>query len=386
VLTINTGSSSLRAALYAVAERETLLVSARAERIGLSQGRLQLIAGDGRSLADEPASFPDHGGALQAVLARLSQPEGVPDAVGHRVVHGGSGYSGPSLVSRELIATLEELVSIAPDHLPQAIGAIRAMDGAYPALPQVACFDTAFHRKMPLRAQRVPLPRELGDAGIVRYGFHGLSYESIFVQLRATAPTEATGRVIIAHLGNGASMVAMREGASVETTMGFTPAGGLVMGSRSGDLDPGVLLHLLEGRGMSPAALNHLINHESGLRGISGTSADMRDLLERETTDLHAAEAIELFCYQARKFLGALTAVLGGLNTLVFTGGIGEHAATVRARICEDLEVFGIRLDGRRNAASAPVISEDRSPVTVRVIKTDEDLMIARHTRAVVGA
>ena len=270
---------------------------------------------------------------------------------------------------------------IAPDHLPQSIQAMQAAVKAYPNLPQVACFDTAFHRHMPRIAQLYPLPRHFADEGVIRYGFHGLSYEYIMQELRAMAPQEAEGRVLIAHLGNGASMAAVRGGIGIDTTMGFTPAGGLMMGTRTGDLDPGVLLYLLAERGMTPAALNELVNRQAGLLGVSGISADMRDLLERESADGHAAEAVALFCYQAKKYLGALAAVLGGLDTLVFTGGIGEHAASVRLRICEGLEFLGIRIDPRRNEAHAPVISREGSSATVRVMQTDEDLMIARHTR-----
>jgi acetate kinase len=310
------------------------------------------------------------------------------DAVGHRVVHGGSHYSQPRVITPQLVATLRELVPLAPDHLPQAIDAIEAVGHAYPALPQVACFDTAFHRHMPKTAQMYALPRQLWDTGVVRYGFHGLSCESIMHQLRAvdrTVPVAqrgeaADGRVIVAHLGNGASLTAVHHGASVETTMGFSPTGGLVMGTRAGDLDPGVLLYLLEEQGLTPSVLNTLVNKQAGLLGVSGISADMHDLLARESTEPHAAEAIELFCYQARKFVGALAASLGGLDTLIFTAGIGEHAATVRQRICTGLAFLGIQVDPRRNEAHAPVISPDDSPVTVRVMKTDEDLMIARHT------
>jgi acetate kinase len=239
---------------------------------------------------------------------------------------------------------------------------------------------------MPRIAQIYPLPRPLIDDGVVRYGFHGLSYESIMRQLSSVAPQEAIGRVIIAHLGNGASMAAVRGGIGIDTTMGFTPAGGLMMGTRPGDLDPGVLLYLLAERSMTPAALDQLVNRQAGLLGVSGISADVRDLIEGQSADVHAAEAIALFCYQAKKYLGTLAAVLGGLNTFVFTGGIGEHAASVRMRICEGLEFLGIRLDTSRNEAHAPVISLQGSSVTVRVMQTDEDLMIARHTGELIEA
>jgi len=228
---------------------------------------------------------------------------------------------------------------------------------AYPNLPQVACSDSAFHRQMPRIAQLYPLPRHFADEGLIRFGFHGLSYEYILQELRTLAPKETEGRVLIAHLGNGASMAAVQGGIGIDTTMGFTPAGGLMMGTRTGDLDPGVLLYLLAERGMTGTALNELVNQKAGLLGVSATSADMRDLLEKESADAHAAEAVALFCYQAKKYIGALAAVLGGLDSLVFTGGIGDHAAGVRVRICERLEFLGAQIDPRRNEVHAPVIS-----------------------------
>jgi acetate kinase len=249
----------------------------------------------------------------------------------------------------------------------------------------MATFDTAFHSQMPRVARLFALPRQLADEGVLRYGFHGLSYEYVMGRLRALDPEAATGHVIIAHLGNGASMVAVRSAVGVDTTMGFTPAGGLVMGTRSGDLDPGVLLYVLEEKGLSPPQLGELLSKQAGLLGVSETSADMRDLLGRQESDPRAAEALALFCYQAKKFLGALAAALGGLDALVFTGGIGEHAAPVRWRICEDLEFFGIQLDPDRNAEHASVISHDGTRVTVRVIPTDENLMVARHTRRLIA-
>ena len=252
----------------------------------------------------------------------------------------------------------------------------------FPKLPQVACFDTAFHRHMPEVAQRYALPGSLFHEGLRRYGFHGLSYEYILRELRreAGAPA-ASGKVIIAHLGNGASMAAIEGGRSLDTTMGLTPTGGLVMGTRAGDLDPGVMLYLLQEKGMSPDALNQLVNHQAGLLGASGISSDMHDLLAQEGTDADAALAVELFCHQARKFAGALAAVLGGLDTLVFTGGIGENASVIRARICAPLVFLGVHLDPDLNEQNQPLISMKTSPVVVRVIKTNEELMIARHTR-----
>jgi acetate kinase len=386
ILCVNTGSSSLKAALYEVGAGERLVLSALAERIGLAGARLHVSDANGDRLADAPP-LPDHGAALEAVLAALPHDDrgsGLA-AVGHRVVHGGARYAAPVRITDEVIESLRRLVPIDPDHLPQAIGAIEAVARAQPELPQVACFDTAFHRGMRRTAQLYALPRSLLDAGVVRYGFHGLSYEYIVQELRRLDEREANGRLVVAHLGSGASMAAIRGGTGLDTTMGFTPTGGLVMGTRSGDLDPGVLLHLLQQRGMSPAALNDLVNKESGLLGVSGTSNDMRDLLERERTDPRAAEAVDLFCYQARKHLGGLVTVLGGLDTLVFTGGIGEHAAEIRRRICAGLDFLGVRLDAERNAAHAPLISQDGGPVRVRVLRTNEELMIARHTRVVLA-
>jgi len=382
LLTINTGSSSLKAACYRMASAEHRALAIQIERIGADDARMRIIGTDGSTLLDTQQELPDHAAALHALFDWLNahEDQGTFDAVGHRVVHGGVHHREPQRITPELVSALERLTAIDPDHLPQALSAIRTVGQAYPDVPQVACFDTAFHRHMPAVAQRYPLPREYADAGVIRYGFHGLSYEYIMQALQAEDASAAAGRVIVAHLGNGASMAAVRGGVSIETTMGFSPTGGLVMGTRTGDLDPSVVLYLLRARGMTPNDASVLLNKEAGMRGVSGMSGDMRDLLEKEASDPRAAEAIDLFCYQARKWLGALAAALGGVETLVFTGGIGEHAAPVRARICDGLDFLGIRLDSARNAAHAPIISPNGSPATVRVMPTDEDLMIARHT------
>jgi acetate kinase len=384
ILTVNTGSSSLKSGLYEMRQREDVLLAAEAAEIGRTQSRWRLADGRGNALADETVSLPDHQAALRRLFAALDERGATPDAIGHRVVHGGLDHRQPEVLTSDVIEALARLVPNAPDHLPQALDAIRRCGEHYSRIPQVVCFDTAFHRDMPWQAQRYPLPARLTQTGIVRYGFHGLSCESIMEELRRVAPAEAGRRVIIAHLGNGASLTAVSGGRSLETTMGFSPAGGLIMGTRSGDLDPGVLVYLLQ-HGMTPAALAELVNKESGLIGISGTTGDMRELLEREAADPSAAEAIELFCYQARKFLGSLAAVLDGLDVLVFTGGIGEHAASIRGRICAGLEFLGLRLDDGRNARGAAVISADDSPVAVRMMKSDEDLMIARHTARILA-
>jgi acetate kinase len=389
LLTVNTGSSSLKAALHPLREgvTETPEFRAVASRIGSRGSGLRLADARGETLEERRDDLPNHTAALDALLSRLRDRGLDRDdlaAVGHRIVHGGDRHREPQRVAPEVVADLRALVPIDPNHLPQAIAAIEAVGRAYPAVPQVACFDTAFHSRMPRVARLYALPRDLAEGGVVRYGFHGLSYEYVMGELRRVDHEAYDGRVAVAHLGNGASMAAVRGGVGVDTTMGFTPTGGLVMGTRSGDLDPSVPLFLLEERGMSPTEVSDLVNKQAGLLGVSGTSADMRDLLDREPDDGHAAEAVALFCYQAKKFLGALAAALGGLDALVFTGGIGEHAAPVRERVCEGLEFLGIRIDPDRNAEHAPVISSDDAAVRVHVVPTDEDLVVARHTRRLI--
>jgi len=384
VLTSNSGSSSLKVGLYTLDQAETSVFSVNLERIGHPNSRMQVKDAQGVLVFDQPVLLPDHNTALKVWLKWLQDhsPDLALAAVGHRVVHGGSHYTEPQIITPKLIANLQDLVPLAPNHLPQAIAAIQFISQTYPDLPQIACFDTAFHRHMPRVAQLYALPRELLEAGVMRYGFHGLSYEYILYELGRLDQQAAQSRIIIAHLGNGASMAAVQGGISLDTTMGFTPTGGLVMSTRSGDLDPGVLLYLLQEKHLKADDMNELLNQKSGMLGISGSSGNMQDLLEKEATDPQAAEAVALFCYQARKFIGALTTVLGGLDTLVFTGGIGEHAAPIRQRICAGLEFLGIELEAERNEAHAPIISSDEnSRVVVRVIQTDEDLMIARHTR-----
>jgi acetate kinase len=380
VLCLNTGSSSLKFALYRVGEREARLADGAVERVGLPQGRLWIRKGGG-ARTDEEGDFAQHEGAVRAMfsaLERLHLPR--PAAVGHRLVHGGADHAAPERVDAPLLAALRELIPFAPLHLPSAIQAIEAVAGRLPDLPQVACFDTAFHRNMPEVARRLPLKREFWDEGLRRYGFHGLSYEFI---VGALGPA-AQGRVVIAHLGNGASLAAVREGKGIDTTMGFTPTGGFMMGTRSGDLDPGVLLYLMNEKGYDAERLERLVDHESGLLGVSGHSPDMKTLRERRAKDPHAAQAVEMFCYQLAKHIAAMTAALGGLDTLVFTGGIGEHAASVRWEVCLRLAHLGIRLDPARNEAGDDPLSTSDSPCTVRVIPTEEDLMIARHTQALI--
>lgn len=388
ILTINSGSSSIKFSLYGLGETESLILKGALAGIGVDRGYLQVEDQVGHQLAARKIDLPDHDAAWKILFNWLQGHEIGQDlhAVGHRLVHGGTNHVKPQLVSPALIEDLKRLLPLAPDHLPQEIKGLKAVQRHYPSLPQVVCFDTAFHRRMPEVAQRYALPEPLFQAGLQRYGFHGLSYEYILQELeREVGPQGGSGKLIIAHLGNGASLAAIEEGRSLDTTMGLTPAGGLVMSTRSGDLDPGVMLYLLQEKGMTPAAVNHLINHQAGLLGISGISSDMQALLAREATEAGAALAVELFCYQARKFAGALAAVLGGLHSLVFTGGIGENSAIIRARICANLDFLGIHLDPDLNLENASIISKKGSPVSVRVMKTNEELMIARHTRDLLG-
>ncbi len=382
LLILNSGSSSLRFAVYALDAGEELRLSGKLTRIGLPGGRFEAIVAPHAPRLSQP-DLPDHPAALAVLLDwLLRQPGLCLSAVGHRLVHGGPTYRTPRRVTPELLADLRPLIPFAPNHLPAEISLIEAVTSRYPDLPQVVCFDTAFHRPMPARARRLPLPRHLADEGLMRYGFHGLSYEYVLNQLTQDAgPEAAHGRVLLAHLGNGASMAAVRDGESLDTTMGFTPTGGLMMGSRTGDLDPGVLLYLLANGHADATSLTRLLNDESGLFGVSGISPDMAELLEAAPRSVPAAEAIELFCYLARKQLGGLAAVLNGLDTLVFTGGIGENAPAIRAAICADLDYLGLALDPARNAANAAVISPEGHRPVVRVIATNEELMIARHTR-----
>ncbi|MFZ0051706.1 MAG: acetate/propionate family kinase [Desulfobaccales bacterium] len=384
ILTINSGSSSIKFSLYGLGETEALILKGELAGIGVERGYFQAEDQGGHQPTARKIELPDHDAAWKALFDWLQGHEIGKDlhAVGHRLVQGGAAHVKPQISSPALIADLKLLMPLAPDHLPHEIKGLEAVHRHYPRLPQVVCFDTAFHRRMPEVAQRYALPEPLFQAGLQRYGFHGLSYEYLTQELEREAESqEAYGKLIIAHLGNGASMAAIKDGRSLDTTMGLTPAGGLVMGTRVGDLDPGVILYLLQEKGMSPAVVNHLVNHQAGLLGISGISEDMRDLLAREDTATGAALAVGVFCYQARKFIGALAAVLGGLDTFIFTGGIGENSATIRARICANLEFLGIHLDPNLNNENAPIISKKGSPVTVRVMKTNEELMIARHTR-----
>jgi acetate kinase len=363
-------------------ESEQLLFSGRLVRIG-GAGSLFEVR-EGEQQIKEAVELPDHDAAWKKLFIWIKNHQISKDlqAVGHRLVHGGAAHIRPERVSPDLLTDLKLLVPLAPDHLPHEIRGLEVVRENFPEVPQVVCFDTAFHRQMPEVAQKYALPAKLSEAGVLHYGFHGLSYE--FLTQELAKENVPYGKLILAHLGNGASMTAIVDGRSLDTTMGMTPTGGLVMSTRSGDLDPGVVLYLLLEKGMSPDEVNYLLNHNAGLLGVSGTSADMQDLLKQEKTNKNAALAIELFCYQARKFIGALAAVMGGIDTLVFTGGIGEKSAVIRERICANLKFLGISLDTDLNRQNSSVISDKKGRVKVRVMETNEELMLARHTRDVV--
>ena len=386
LLAINGGSSSIRFAFYSIAERPRPRLRGKIERIGARGASLSIDDPAAKAPRVRSVNAPDHPQAVEFLLDWLeAQPVfSSVQAVGHRVVHG-MRHSEPERIDKKLLAELRRITPHNPEHLLGEVGLIEAIQRRHPTLPQVACFDTAFHSSMPKVARILPIPRRYAAKGLERYGFHGLSYAYLMEELTRLDREAAKGRVILAHLGNGASLAAVRRGQSIDTSMGFTPTSGLVMSTRTGDLDPGVAYYLARTEGMSAEQFQQMVNRESGLRGVSGTSADLRDLLAREATDSRAAAAIELFCYQARKWIGSFAAALGGIETLVFSGGIGENAPIIRERICADLGFLGIELNRNRNAKSADVISRGTSRVAVRVIHTDEELMIARSVTRLLG-
>jgi acetate kinase len=388
ILTINGGSSSIKFAIYGAATPPKRGLHGTVDRIGLSGTNLSSRAADGKPQETLQITAADHKSAANSLLDWLEKQ---PDfksvkAVGHRVVQG-MKHTQPEIVTSQLLAELHRISPYDPDHLPGEIELIEAFRQRHPKLPQLACFDTAFHQTMPRVAKLLPIPRRFDAKGIQRYGFHGLSYAYLMEELaRLGDPAAKTGRVILAHLGNGASMAAVLDGKSIDTSMCFTPTAGLVMSTRSGDLDPGLAPYLARTELMTTQQFYDMVNHKSGLLGVSETSSDMRDLLDREKSDVRAAEAVAIFCYQAKKWIGSYAAALGGVDTFVFAGGIGENAPLIRSRICEGLNFIGIELDESHNVKTAPVISKNSSRVTVRVIRTDEDLMIARSVSRVLGA
>ena len=350
------------------------------DRIGLSGTNLMFNDPTGKGQGNLKLAAADHKSAANFLIDWLEAQNGFESAraVGHRVVHG-MKHIQPEIVTQDLLDELHRIRPYDPDHLPREIELIETFRRRHPKLSQVACFDTAFHQTMPRVAKLFPIPRRYVAKGVQRYGFHGLSYAYLMEELvRLGDPAATTGRVILAHLGNGASLAAVRDGKSIDTSMGFTPTAGLVMSTRSGDLDPGLAPYLARTEQMTTKQFYEMVNHESGLLGVSETSSDMRDLCASEATDVRAAEAVALFCYQAKKWIGSFAAALGGLDTLVFAGGIGENAPLVRRRICEGLGFLGIGLNQAHNARNAPLISPDAGRVSVRIIRTDEELMIAR--------
>jgi len=387
ILTINGGSSSIRFAVYQVGEPLKRRLYGKVDRVGLSGTNLTFNDPTRNSPDSRSLAASDHTSAANFLIDWLEKQNGFESvrAVGHRVVHG-MQHIQPEIVTQELLDELHRISPYDPDHLPREIELIEAFRQRHPKLPQVACFDTAFHHTMPRVAKLLPIPRRYDAMGVQRYGFHGLSYAYLIEELARVAGAKvAQGRVILAHLGNGASLAAVRDGKSIDTSMGFTPTAGLVMSTRSGDLDPGLAPYLARTENITTKQFYEMVNHQSGLLGVSEISSDMRDLLAQEAGDVRAAEAVALFCYQAKKWIGSFAAALGGLDTLVFAGGIGENAPLVRARICEGLGFLGIEINKARNAETAGVISSEASRATVRVIRTEEEQMIARSVCRALG-
>ncbi len=382
VLVLNSGSSSLKFGLYRVdASSADVLVDGEAEAIGARGGGIRAHDGDGRTLLDERGSLPDARAAVERI-GRFLDAAGLPpvQAIGHRVVHGGPTLRSHCRIDEAIVATLQSAAAFAPLHVPAALAAIRYATEHFPSLPQVACFDTAFHAHLDPRARTLPLPLHLRDEGVERYGFHGLSCESIVAQLGVSLPA----RVVVAHLGGGASVTAIRDGRSIDTSMGLTPTGGVMMGTRSGDLDPGVLLYLMRTRRLDVDALEDLLDHRSGLVGVSGLASDVREL-RRHASDPNARLALEMFCYAVGKAVAAMIAALDGIDLLVFTGGIGEHDAASRAAICEHLDWIGVRLDATRNASATGFLQREASRCAITVLPSLEDARIARHCARLVA-
>jgi acetate kinase len=380
LLSINGGSSSIKYALYEIKDTLNQLLSGEMEGIGTGNATLSFVnlKSDPKLHVDIPvADHTEAGHWLVKWLEKETEFIRVK-AIGHRIVQG-MEHTAPEKITEKLLKELKDISHYDPEHLPAEIKLIEVFRRHYPDIHQVACFDTSFHASMPDIAKLIPIPAKYRDKGIKRYGFHGLSYSYLLEEFERIAGTEkAKGKIIIAHLGSGASLAAVKNGKSIDTSMGFTPASGLTMSTRTGDLDPGVAWYLQKFEKLTPAQFNHLVNHESGLLAISGTTAGMQQLLQMQHKDKHAAEAVEFFCYQCIKWIGAFTAVLGGLDTLIFSGGIGEHAPEIRERICSGLQFLGIELDKTQNTKNGGVISNDASKTSVRVIKTNEELMIAR--------
>ena len=380
IMAINAGSSSVKFALFQTGGARQHIFKGGIDRIG-PDAVLRVGSADPAQIISRPVAASDHIAAVSVLIDWIkTRDEGKSlAAIGHRVVHGGPDYNAPQSVTQALLEEMRRLTPLDPQHMPQAIALIEAFARNYPDLPQVVCFDTAFFHDLPRVARLLPIPRRYDGRGVRRYGFHGLSYSFLMDELARQAGAEAAqGRVILAHLGNGASIAAMHERKPLDTSMAFTPAAGVPMGTRSGDIDPGLAAYFARSENMTAEQFDHMVNSQSGLLGMSETTSDVRELLARETQDVRAAEAVAVFCYQIRKWIGAFSAALGGLDQLVFSGGVGENAAEVRTRICDGLSFLGVDLDHTRNAENAPVISSGIAHVAVRVIPTNEELTIAR--------
>lgn len=382
VLTLNVGSSSVKSAVVDVSGGTERRVFSATVATRDGQGMIATISSSGDGQRDEAIEGTDLHAAIAWLLTTLEHEQLATRlaAVGHRLVHGGLRYRAPVWLTPEVMRELRGVIPLAPEHLPVELDAVQLIANRWPQVRAAATFDTAFHATLPERARLLGIPRRFTEAGVVRFGFHGLSYEYLVDALRTAG--ELPSRLIAAHLGSGASVAAIRDGRSIDTTMGFTPTGGVVMATRSGDLDPGVLLYLARTEKLDTDALSRAVNDDGGLRGLSGVTGDMRALLGQSSTNVRAAEAVDIFCYQVAKAIGSFATALGGLDALVFTGGIGEHAAEVRARICDRLTWCGVSLDADRNVAHASIISAAASRVTARIVPTNEERMIARHVRS----
>jgi acetate kinase len=381
VLIINGGSSSIKFAVFESGETLKRVFTGKIEGIGQQSGHLTVKDFVGAYSESRSLGVPSYAIAVSSLFAWFQKRIDLAafTIVGHRIVHGGPNYSVPTFITPTLIKELRRLTPFDPEHLPDEIMLIDELQLRFPKLKQIACFDTAFHHDLPRVAQQLPIPRRFEAQGVRRYGFHGLSYAHLLQELERVAGKQAAnGRVILAHLGNGASLAAIRDGHCQDTSMSFTPAAGLMMGTRSGDIDPGLASIIMKSEQISSTFFDEMMNHESGLLGVSETSSDMRVLLANEESDVRASEAIALFCYQVKKWIGAYAAVLGGLDTLVFAGGIGENAPVIRERICAGLDFLDIQIDSKLNANNEAVISVIGSGAEIRVIHTDEELMIAR--------